>query len=37
MKSTHGNIKKSCAISGLGRTRLYTLLKENDVDRMGWE
>ncbi len=37
MKSTHGNIKKSCAISGLGRTRLYTLLKENNVDRMGWE
>lgn len=37
MKYTHGNIKKSCAISGLGRTRLYTLLKDHDVDRMGWE
>jgi two-component system NtrC family response regulator len=37
MKATHGNIKKSCAISGLGRTRLYTLLKEHNIDRMGWE
>ncbi len=37
MKITHGNIKKSCAISGLGRTRLYTLLKENNIDRMGWD
>lgn len=37
MKATHGNIKKSCSISGLGRTRLYTLLKDNDVDRMGWD
>jgi two-component system NtrC family response regulator len=37
MQVTHGNIKKSCAISGLGRTRLYTLLKENNIDRMGWD
>lgn len=36
MKATRGNIKKACAISGLGRTRLYTLLKNNSVDRMGW-
>lgn len=36
MKATRGNIKKACSISGLGRTRLYTLLKNNNVDRMGW-
>jgi two-component system NtrC family response regulator len=36
MRETQGNIKRACAISGLGRTRLYTLLKENNVDRMGW-
>lgn len=37
MRETRGNIKKACVISGLGRTRLYTLLKGNNVDRMGWE
>ena len=37
MKATRGDIRKSCIISGLGRTRLYTLLKEHDIDRMGWE
>lgn len=36
MKVTRGNIKKACTISGLGRTRLYTLLKNSNVDRMGW-
>ncbi len=36
MKATRGNIKKACGISGLGRTRLYTLMKNNNVDRMGW-
>ena len=36
MKATRGAIKEACAISGLGRTRLYTLLKKHSVDRMGW-
>lgn len=36
MKTTRGNIKDACATSGLGRTRLYTLLKKHSVDRMGW-
>ncbi|VFQ45080.1 sigma-54-dependent transcriptional regulator [Desulfoluna butyratoxydans] len=36
MKVTRGSIKDACAISGLGRTRLYTLLKKHSVDRMGW-
>ncbi|WP_300668694.1 sigma-54 dependent transcriptional regulator [Desulfoluna sp.] len=36
MRSTHGNIKAACSLSGLGRTRLYTLLKKHAVDRMGW-
>lgn len=36
MKITRGNIKEACAISDLGRTRLYTLLKKHGVDRMGW-
>ncbi|RLC33840.1 MAG: sigma-54-dependent Fis family transcriptional regulator [Deltaproteobacteria bacterium] len=36
MELTHGNIKQSCAISGLSRTRLYTLLKKHGIDRTGW-
>lgn len=37
MRITRGSIKDACSISGLGRTRLYTLLKNNNVDRMGWD
>lgn len=37
MEHTRGNIKESCRISGLGRTRLYTLLKKYNISRTGWE
>lgn len=37
MMFTQGNIKESCRISGLGRTRLYTLLKKYNISRLGWE
>jgi two-component system NtrC family response regulator len=33
---THGSVKKACQISGLGRTRLYTLMKKNRISRYGW-
>lgn len=36
MELTQGNIKESCKISGLGRTRLYTLLKKYNISRFGW-
>ncbi len=36
MIHTQGNIKESCRISGLGRTRLYTLLKKYNISRLGW-
>lgn len=36
MLLTQGNIKESCKISGLGRTRLYTLLKKYNISRFGW-
>jgi two-component system NtrC family response regulator len=36
MEVTRGNIKQSCAISGISRTRLYTLLKKHGIDRTGW-
>jgi len=36
MALTHGNIKHSCKLSGLSRTRLYTLMKKHNIDRMGW-
>lgn len=36
MALTQGNIKESCRISGLGRTRLYTLLKKYNISRFGW-
>ncbi len=36
MSMTRGNIKESCRISGLGRTRLYTLLKKYNISRLGW-
>ena len=33
MALTNGNIRKSCQISGLSRTRLYVLLKEYQISR----
>ncbi len=36
MRQTRGNIKKACEISGLSRSRLYKLMKNNGIDRMGW-
>ncbi len=33
MTHTGGSIKESCEISGLGRTRLYTLLKAHQINR----
>ena len=36
MEMTRGNIKEACHVSGLGRTRLYTLLKKYGVSRLGW-
>ena len=36
MAMTRGSIKESCRISGLGRTRLYTLMKKYNISRLGW-
>jgi two-component system NtrC family response regulator len=36
MRVTCGNVKESCHISGLGRTRLYTLMKKYNISRLGW-
>ena len=36
MAATQGSIKEACRISGLGRTRLFTLMKKHGVNRMGW-
>lgn len=36
MMLTKGSIKEACRISGLGRTRLYTLMKRHDISRDGW-
>ena len=36
MAMTRGNIKEACHVSGLGRTRLYSLLKKYGVSRLGW-
>jgi two-component system, NtrC family, response regulator len=33
IKAATGSIKKACRLSGLGRTRLYTLLKSHRIDR----
>ena len=33
MVSTHGNIKESCSVSGLSRSRLYGLMKKYNVNR----
>ncbi len=35
MHITKGSVKEACQISGLGRTRLYTLLKKNGITRFG--
>jgi two-component system NtrC family response regulator len=36
MVLAHGNIKQACHLSGLGRTRLYTLMKKHGISRFGW-
>ena len=36
IKSTRGDIRKACEISGLGRSRLYALLKKHNLSRTGW-
>ncbi len=36
MLFTRGSIKEACHISGLGRTRLYMLMKKYGVSRLGW-
>lgn len=36
IESTSGNIQETCQISGLGRSRLYTLLKKYNISRFGW-
>jgi two-component system NtrC family response regulator len=36
MISARGNIGEACRISGLGRTRLYTLLKKYEISRFDW-
>jgi two-component system NtrC family response regulator len=33
IRETRGNLKQACRISGLGRTRLYILLKKYDISR----
>ncbi len=33
MRKTRGNLKEACKISGLGRTRLYTLLKKYNISK----
>ena len=37
IKSTKGNIQEACRISGLGRSRLYVLLKKYNISRHGWD
>jgi two-component system NtrC family response regulator len=37
MKQTKGNIVSACKLSGLGRSRLYSLLKKHHVSRLGWD
>lgn len=36
MSLTRGSIKEACQISGLGRTRLYILMKKYKISRLGW-
>ncbi|MCD6390159.1 MAG: sigma-54-dependent Fis family transcriptional regulator [Desulfobulbaceae bacterium] len=36
IRQTRGNIKEACKLSGLGRTRLYTLMKKHNISRLGW-
>jgi len=36
MSLANGSVKEACRISGLGRTRLYTLMKKNGISRLGW-
>ncbi len=36
MRQTEWDIQSACRVSGLGRTRLYTLLKKYNISRTGW-
>jgi two-component system, NtrC family, response regulator len=36
MEITQGDVSQACKISGLGRTRLYALLKKHGLSRKGW-
>lgn len=36
VESTRGDVPKACRISGLGRSRLYALLKKHAISRSGW-
>lgn len=36
MQAAKGSMKKACEISGLGRTRLYTLLRQHHISKTGW-
>ncbi len=36
IRQTQGSIKEACKLSGLGRTRLYTLMKKYNISRLGW-
>ena len=33
---SRGSISEACRISGLGRTRLYSLLKKYEISRFDW-
>lgn len=36
MEFTRGDIEEACQISGLGRSRMYALLKKHDISRFSW-
>lgn len=36
MRQCRGSIKEACTVSGLGRTRLYVLMKKHEISRLGW-
>jgi two-component system NtrC family response regulator len=33
---TRGDINEACKVSGLGRSRLYTLMRKHEVSRLSW-
>ncbi|MGD8385693.1 MAG: sigma-54 dependent transcriptional regulator [Desulfobacteraceae bacterium] len=36
IRTARGSIKEACQLSGLGRTRLYTLMKKHELSRLDW-